>query len=217
MSRKSFKIKRAVFGVIYVLLALFAVIQACLPSETSSSVSEVFTEVASSAVFGEQVSEVSVLNEKLSFSDFASFLRKLVGHFGLFSAMGLFGFLYLFKQTKTRKAVLIDLSATISIAIVTETIQYFMPSRIGALSDVILDAQGAVSAVSIAVAIISLQSRIKRGKKRKHIAYYVLIPALVFATLFLLFNPDTVYMRFCFILYATVCIVSDVTTILANS
>ena len=217
MSKKSFMIKHAVFGGIYVVLAIFAIVQAILPAPQSEAVSDAFTTVTSSAVFGGEPSAVTVLNDTLTFEDFTGFLRKMVGHFGLFHVMALFGFLALYKVIRTKKIVIIDLSATILIAGLTEIIQIFVPTRIGSFADVVLDAQGATASVAIILAIISISAKLKKRRHRKHLVFYVIIPALIFSILFLLFNAESPYTRFCFVVYSSICLISTVIVAVTNS
>ena len=206
MSKRSFKIKRYVFAAIYILLALFAIIQAAFSARYSEEVSSAFTAFASITIFGEEITEVQIMQKTLTFEEFAGFLRKLVGHFGLFAAMGAFGFLALYKVVRTKKVLIIDLLTTFSVAVITEVIQAFIPTRAGLVSDIVLDSQGAIAAVALIVAIISLRARIKH-RKHKRLTFYVAAPAILFATLFLIFNADSFYTYFCYILYITICAV----------
>ncbi len=215
MSERGFKIRRIIFAAIYILLAVFALIQAAFPAEQSSEVSSVFTSFASLTFFGEEVSEVTIMQKTLSFEEFAGFLRKLVGHFGLFALMGAFGFFAIYKVLRTKKVLIIDLLTTFSIAVLTETIQSFVPTRAGLISDIVLDTQGAIAAVALIVAIISLHSRIKY-KHHKRLTLYVAAPAILFAILHLIFNADSFYTYFCYILYISVGAVSICLTAAAD-
>ena len=207
MSKRGFKTRRIVFSALYLALALFAIIQAALSAKYSTRVSSVFTSFASFTIFGEEITEVTILKRTLSFDEFAGLMRKLVGHFGLFAAMGACGFFALYKVMRTKKVLLIDLSATFFIAVLTETIQSFVPTRAGLISDIVLDSQGATAAVSLIAAVISLKARIKR-KRHKRLTSYVFALSLFFATASLIFSGNDFYTYFCFIRYISVCAVS---------
>ena len=194
------------FGVIFVAIAVFAIVQATLPAEESTAVSNLF---ASITLFGQEVSEVKVFSKTLSIEEFASFLRKLAGHFGIFAAFAASGFFTFFSGKNFKKAVIIDLLAAFWLALTTETIQYFSPGRAFMVSDIVLDMQGAITAIAVISATVSIIFAKKR-KNRKGVFPLVAIASLVFAILFLLFNDDSFYTYFCYFVFIVCCLLSSI-------
>ena len=194
------------FGVIFVAIAVFAIVQAALPAEESTAVSNLFTAIT---LFGQEVSEVNVFSKTLSIEEFASFLRKLVGHFGMFAAFAASGFFTFFSGKNFKKALIIDLLAAFLLALTTETIEYFSPGRAFMVSDIVLDMQGAITAIAVISAILSIVFA-KKGKDRQGVFPLVVIASLVFAILFLLFNDDSFYTYFCYIVFIVCCLLSSI-------
>ncbi|MBO4323217.1 MAG: VanZ family protein [Clostridia bacterium] len=216
MSKRSFKTWRIIFSALYIGLAIFAIVQAVLPGETSAAESRTFTSITTQTIFGEEVETVKVLNNSLTFKEFTAFLRKVIGHFAYFAAMGIFGFLALFRSVRTKKVVIIDLLATFFVAGLTEFLQIFLPTRVGLFSDFVLDGQGAIAAIAISCAVIAVRSKLNKGKRRPYLLYYVALPAIVFSILFMIFNADNLNAYFCFMLYFLICAASLVTIAVAT-
>lgn len=195
------KIKNAIritAAILYFAVAVFAVIQAALPAEQSSEVSASFAIFT--GLFGEGVTEIQVLDKTVTFEDFASFLRKLVGHFGLFGFLGFLGFIAASGFKDNSKWLIIDLLTTFFFAALTETIQLVTPGRGGLFSDVVLDMQGAVMSVCALAAIQSVYFYFKRVSMKKS-AYIAALFYVAFIALYFGFNSGSLNTTICFYIY----------------
>ena len=209
---KRINIKNLIFTVIYVILTLFALVQASLPAAQSTAVSNFFTEFT---LFGQEITEVKIFTKVLTFEEFASFLRKFVGHFGLFAMMGAVGFFALYRGSHVKKTLIIDLSVTFFIASLTETIQFFVPSRAGLLSDIVLDTQGAIMSAAVTAAVLCA-IRKAHDKPSANVFPLLAILSILFAILFVILNTDDFYTYFCFTTYLFFCALSLITLLLTD-
>ena len=100
---------------------------------------------------------------------FHAVFRKLVGHFLLFGFSGCFTMLSLimndFLTNKfTRKINLFCLALGVTVALISELIQAFVPGRAGTFTDVFIDLAGYISFAGITYLIYFLVIRHKRKK-----------------------------------------------------
>lgn len=106
-----------------------------------------------------------------NFGDFHSFIRKFAGHFSLFLITAVVGFIFFFsyhnEYKKIKWTLLISCSSGLFLAIISEFIQYFIPSRTGTVLDVCIDFIGYVVGTFIVFGIISLIRHIKKKKETK--------------------------------------------------
>lgn len=212
MVTKKLKLYQILSGIVFTFLAIFAIVQAALPARESTAVSNLFTSIT---LFGREIGEIKFFGKTFSMDEFASFLRKLVGHYGLFTMLGLFGFFTFYSGKNFKNAVIIDLSVNLSLALLTEFIEYFSPGRAFLLADIILDAMGFITSLSVTSAVISA-IRFKTDRRRKGVYPLVTITFLVFAVLFLLFNQESFYTYFCYALYLLLCFPSSIVLFLTK-
>lgn len=122
-----------------------------------------------------EVRAPGVINNS-NFRSVGEFIRKSIGHFALFFVSGCFTFLtiYSFLQAKSTrlkrwKIVLIVLAIGFAIALASEAIQHFVPSRYGSMVDVSVDFFGFLLGLLVPVIVLKL---IERRKNRKIIDSY---------------------------------------------
>lgn len=101
--------------------------------------------------------------------DFYAFVRKSWGHFLLFAVSGVFTTLAIYQFLYNKKwwlSLSISIGAGILTAAVSELIQYFVPGRTGAISDVAVDSIGYLLAVLVFAIVIFVISIIKNHKNK---------------------------------------------------
>ena len=105
------------------------------------------------------------------FKDFAFFIRKSFGHFGLFFFIGFLSCVFMviqFKSFFTRVLASIGSSCLgITLAILTEFIQKFVPGRGPSLKDVGIDVIGYLSAMIIFIIVVGIIYIVKKVKASK--------------------------------------------------
>lgn len=101
------------------------------------------------------------------FADAYFFVRKLMGHFGLNALWGLGIFATLVFMCKRKYLALTAPVFTLSLACLTEFLQYFTPGRFCLLSDVAIDFCGSLIGIAVAVIIFAIIFLVFRltGKK----------------------------------------------------
>lgn len=104
------------------------------------------------------------------FKQFALFVRKSIGHFGLFFFIGFLSCVYMVIQFKSYISRLIAASCSSLIGFIiaglTEIIQYFVPGRGCTLADVGIDMLGYISAMIIFVIVVSIIFMLKKRKAK---------------------------------------------------
>lgn len=104
--------------------------------------------------------------------DFASWLRKFGGHFLLFGAEAVFGYLffhYLFEKNKYRYiyATGLSLASGLFFGMLSELIQLYTPDRTGAWSDVGIDFLGALLGTLVVFLIFLSIDLVKKHQSKK--------------------------------------------------
>ena len=166
---RKFLIPSIIFTVISVLLNAFIIYHACLRGSSSSSWSDAISETAASVINSIVPDTITEAN----MPDFASFIRKAIGHFGLFGLDAIFTtFAVYFSICETNFykyywGIAISSSIGIFVAVLTEIIQKFVPGRSGEFTDVLIDISGYLIGMAIIYLIIYL---IIRKKKKKEIS-----------------------------------------------
>ena len=116
-----------------------------------------------------EVSVKGVINYE-NYQSFSEFIRKSIGHFLLFLVSGVFTFLFFYELLKDKKIYFSILFASIVglvVAIISEVIQHFIPTRFGSVIDVITDFGGYMLGLLLVFGIIILISRHQKRKKQK--------------------------------------------------
>ena len=123
-------------------------------SNLSMSVTEVVIEIEEK-VFHLEVTDVDRVHNNV---------RKLIGHFGYFGLISVFGFLciYFFTQ-KERKTLIISSIVGAAMAITSELLQNFAPGRGPSFKDVLIDYGGYTLASLIMFLIVFLIVRKKNN------------------------------------------------------
>jgi len=154
------KVLRYGWLTLFLLTTALIIYFAAQPASISSEQSGFFvnTIVGILSWFGYVPSDPELAN-------IAYLVRKLIGHFGLFMANGLFGYMAAFGWLKLKqswKYLLISITASILLAIGSETIQLFVSGRAGAFDDVMINMAGAMMGITF---VYWLTNRIQGVKK----------------------------------------------------
>ena len=148
---KKYLIWTIVFSVIALAVNIFIIVHSCLDASVSTEASSGVTEVVEEIINDIKPGTINETN----YNDFASFIRKAFGHFGLFLISGFFTSLALFliinpfNNKKYYRIILIALSSGLLLALLTETIQLYVPGRSGELTDVLIDFGGYLLGFSV--------------------------------------------------------------------
>ena len=155
---KKYLIWTIIFSVVAIAINAYIIVHSCLDAvqstEASSGVIEVTEEVINTVAPGTITSD--------NHDSFVSFIRKAFGHFGLFLISGFFTSLALFliinpfNDKKYYRIILIALSSGLLLALLTETIQLYVPGRSGELTDVLIDFGGYLLGFSVIFLILFL-------------------------------------------------------------
>ena len=155
---KKYLIWTIVFCVIALAINVFIIVHSCLDASVSTEASSGVTEVVEEIINDIKPGTINETN----YNDFASFTRKAFGHFGLFLISGFFTSLALFliinpfNNKKYYRIILIALSSGLLLALLTETIQLYVPGRSGELTDVLIDFGGYLLGFSVIFLILFL-------------------------------------------------------------
>ena len=144
---------------IAVAINLFILINAFINGEASAKESNGIAQTFANIINAFRADTVTQEN----FEHFAFYIRKAVGHFGLFAFSGLFTTwsLYLFiKETKAGYflwQMLMSLGFGFVVAVVSEFVQIFVDGRYGAWTDVGIDFSGYFIGFSLIFLILLLR------------------------------------------------------------
>ena len=133
-----------IFTVLAVSLNAYIIYHSCLNGAQSTQAAKGVVDVSEEVVNTVRPGTVTPEN----YNAFATFIRKSLGHFGLFVVSGIFSSLsiyYIFKDFKWIKHFLntiFALSFGLIIAMTTEIIQLNVPDRSGEFTDVLIDYSG---------------------------------------------------------------------------
>lgn len=133
-----------IFLVLAVLINVYIIYHACLNGADSSQASQGVVEVSEDVVNTVKPGTVTEAN----YNEFATFIRKAFGHFGLFSISGFLSSLSIFllinpaKNSKYYMPIVISLEFGLLMGLITETIQLGVDGRSGELTDVLIDFGG---------------------------------------------------------------------------
>ena len=162
--------KYLIFSIIISVLALainvFIIVHSCLDGTTSGNASKGVVDVSENVVNTIAPGTVTPSNHE----DFATFIRKAFGHFGLFMISGLSSSLTAFlwlnplNWSKYWHQILIALGFGLFMGILTEAIQLNVDGRSGQFTDVLIDFSGYILGFGIILLILFLIIR-KKNKK----------------------------------------------------
>ena len=153
---KKYFIWTLIFSVIALAINVFIVVHSCLDASTSTEASHGVVEITEEVINTVAPGTITIDNH----DSFVSFVRKAFGHFGLFLISGFFTSLALFliinpfNDKKYYRIILIALSSGLLLALLTETIQLYVPGRSGELTDVLIDFGGYLLGFSVIFLIL---------------------------------------------------------------
>lgn len=136
------KYLKYVFLIIYLSLTIFIFVRASASGEQSSKESDQVTDVVVGAIDQLNPSDESIV-DIYGVDKVKNFIRKGIGHFGLFLVLGIFGvptFMLFIK--KHYLALILELISGFTIASISEIIQIFADNRGPSFKDVLLDFSG---------------------------------------------------------------------------
>ena len=140
--------KYLIVTIITILLALlinaYIIMHSCLDAASSSESSKGVIDTTQ-----EIINDIKpgTINES-NYSDFATFIRKAFGHFGLFAISGFLTSLAVFlvinpfKWSKYYMPIILSLEFGLLMGLITELIQLNVSGRSGELMDVLIDFSG---------------------------------------------------------------------------
>ena len=153
---KKYFIWTLIFSVIALAINVFIIVHSCLDATTSTEASHGVAEITEEVINTVAPGTITPENHE----SFVSFIRKAFGHFGLFLISGFFTSLALFliidpfNDKKYYRIVFIALSSGLLLALLTETIQLYVPGRSGELTDVLIDFGGYLLGFSVIFLIL---------------------------------------------------------------
>ena len=140
---KARKILFYIFTSIALAINVLIIVESCIGGEGSASQSISVSESIADAI------ENMFPSANIDHISFHSAIRKIVGHFLLFGLSGIFTTLSFlmndFLRNKFKwKNIIFIASIGLLVAVISELIQYFVPGRYGALTDILIDYSGYV-------------------------------------------------------------------------
>lgn len=156
-----------IFTVLALAINAYIIYHSCLNGSQSSQASQGVVEVSEEVVNTVRPGTVTPEN----YNAFAAFIRKSLGHFGLFVVSGIFSSLaiyYIFKDFKWIKHFLntiFALSFGLIVAMTTEIIQLNVPERSGEFTDVLIDYSGYLLGAFFVGLVLFLVIRHQRKKQ----------------------------------------------------
>lgn len=141
---KKYLIVTIITIVLALLINAYIIMHSCLDASSSTEASKGVIETTQ-----EIINDIKpgTINES-NYSDFATFVRKAFGHFGLFSISGfltslaVFLSINIFKWSKYYMPIILSLEFGLLMGLITETIQLGVDGRSGELTDVLIDFSG---------------------------------------------------------------------------
>lgn len=147
-----------IFIILTIVIVVFASFSGDVSGEQSSTLGQFI------------VSFLSRLNINLSATQLDSlqvFIRKAIGHFGLFFLNGIFATLsgHYWLALNSKAKTLVVFSIGVFLAGLSEFIQVFAPERGPSFLDVLIDVTGFIVGIGLIVIVLNLSNR-KKNKKR---------------------------------------------------
>lgn len=161
---RKFLVLSIIFTVLSIALNAFIIYQACLKGGESSAWSDKIAESAAEVINTVVPNTITEQNMPV----FSSFIRKAIGHFGLFGLDAIITCLAVYFSIgytdwyKHYWGIAISSGIGITIAILTEVIQTFVPGRSGEVTDSLIDSAGYLIGVLAVFLIILLILRYRK-------------------------------------------------------
>lgn len=102
-----------------------------------------------------------VTDKPQNHASWSYFVRKLA-HFGEYALLGVLWILCLYLFFHKKVYSLLAFTVCVLISIIDESIQLFVPGRVGSIADVLLDSSGALFSILIVTLVIYLVERKKK-------------------------------------------------------
>lgn len=156
-----------IVAAIAIALNLFILINAFIPGGPSGAESNTIAHMVETVVNGVKPETITESN----FDSFASVIRKLVGHFGLFCVDAIFSTIsiILFYQIKRKFSVLfcslVSGGFGLVIATISELIQIIVPGRVCSVVDIAIDFGGYFIGGFVIILIFYINSAKNKDKK----------------------------------------------------
>ncbi len=146
---------KKVFKYIFLCLYLFGVFYTCYSSLENANVSS-NTSLNVTQFLYNIISNI-LPNREIDFDTFHGFVRKAIGHFGVFGFIGLNAyFTYFLFLKKTKLAVSITLIANMFTAIISELLQLLSDGRACSIKDMLIDYSGSIVGFAVGLIISTL-------------------------------------------------------------
>ena len=148
-----------IFFSISLAINLFIIINAFIPGDESAQTSFWVADLLASLINSIRANTITDTN----LVEFTYLVRKLIGHFSLFLVDGIFVSLtaYCYSLLKAKCPwwwnVISTLEVGLSIAVLSEFIQLFIPGRVGSVTDVLIDMCGYLIAMLIILIIFLIK------------------------------------------------------------
>lgn len=158
------KYLKYVFLVIYIFIIIVIFFKSFETGEQSSNSSDRVTDVIVGTIDGITPGDESI-TDKFDIDDIKLFVRKAIGHFGVFLILGIFATLtYYYFINKKLFSIIATIFSGLVVALISELIQTIPAGRGPSLSDVFLDYAGYAISIVIVGLIIYLLIYFKSRK-----------------------------------------------------
>lgn len=151
-------------SLIGIFLTVFIFIQSLLNAEASSEQSRMVVDLLTKIINGIAPNTIDASN----IDAFSNLIRKLVGHFLLFSLCGFFNTWSLLLTMEMRRklpiyGIVFSVILGLAVAIISESLQLLAQGRSGEMTDVLIDICGyAVGLIIIYIAVILVYRSIRK-------------------------------------------------------
>lgn len=159
-----------VFTVLALAINVYIVYHSCLNGSQSGAASKGVVDFIADIINSVKGNTINESN----YNAFSNFIRKAVGHFGLFVISGLFSSLsihYWLEDLKWYRfyfGIIISFAFGFLLASITEIIQLNVPNRSGEFTDVLIDSSGYLLGLGIIVLILFLVIRHNTKKNQSN-------------------------------------------------
>ena len=161
------KYLKYIFLVFYIFITLVIFIKALENGETSTTSSNQVTDVIVDAIDNILPGEKSI-TDKFDIDDIKFFIRKAIGHFGIFLILGIFSTLtYFYFINKKNLSIIITIIVGVITAALSELFQAIPDGRSPAFTDILIDCGGYFLAVvsTWLIIYVSYYIKLKRSSK----------------------------------------------------
>lgn len=161
------KYLKYIFLVFYIFITLVIFVKALENGETSTTSSNQVTDIIVDTIDSILPGEESI-TDKFNIDDIKFFIRKAIGHFGIFLLLGIFSTLtYFYFINKKIFSIIITIIVGIITAALSELFQAIPSDRNPSFTDILIDCSGYfIASISLGL-IIYLSYYLKLNKSSK--------------------------------------------------